>query len=62
MSGNAYYSNDPLDKPQESTKIDKKFNDYKVKFNSKYLQSRSNELIADSLSDRYRLYIEENYK
>lgn len=41
MSGNAYYSNDPLDKPQESTKIDKKFNDYKVKFNSKYLQIKS---------------------
>ena len=30
--------------------------------NSKYLQSRSNDMIADSLTDRYRLYIEENYK
>ena len=41
MSANAYYSNDPLDKPQESSKIDKKFNDYKFKFNSKYLQIKS---------------------
>ena len=32
----AYYNNDPLENSQESTKIDKKFNDYKVKFNSKY--------------------------
>ena len=39
-----YYNNDPLEK-KESEKIDKKFNDYKLKFNSKYLQ------IKNSLND-----------
>ena len=39
-----YYNNDPLEK-KESEKIDKKFNDYKIKFNSKYLQ------IKNSLND-----------
>ena len=34
----AYYNSDPLEKGEESAKIDKKFNDYKVKFNSKYLE------------------------
>ena len=40
-----YYNNDPLEKNKESDKIDKKFNDYKLKFNSKYLQ------IKNSLND-----------
>ena len=39
MSANAvYYNNDLIDKEKESAKIDKKFNDYKLKFNDKYLQ------------------------
>ena len=40
-----YYNNDLLDKDKESTKIDKKFNDYKIKFNSKYQE------IKNSLND-----------
>ena len=36
-----YYNNDHLEKNKESAKIDKKFNDYKIKFNSKYLQIKS---------------------
>ena len=40
-----YYNNDPLEKNKESDKIDKKFNDYKIKFNAKYLQ------IKNSLND-----------
>ena len=39
MSANVnYYNYDPIDKEKESAKIDKKFNDYKLKFNDKYLQ------------------------
>ena len=41
MSSNNYYNNDPIDKVKESAKIDKKFNDYKIKFNSKYLQIKN---------------------
>ena len=36
-----YYNNDLLEKDKESAKIDKKFNDYKIKFNSKYLQIKN---------------------
>ena len=36
-----YYNNDPLEKDKESAKIDKKFNDYKIKFNAKYLQIKN---------------------
>ena len=36
-----YYNNDLLEKGKESAKIDKKFNDYKIKFNSKYLQIKA---------------------
>ena len=36
-----YYTNDILDKGKESVKIDKKFNDYKLKFNSNYLEIKN---------------------
>ena len=36
-----YYSNDHLNKGIESVKIDKKFNDYKLKFNSNYLEIKN---------------------
>lgn len=36
-----YYNYDPLESNKESYKIDKKFNDYKIKFNSKYLQIKN---------------------
>ena len=36
-----YYANDLLDKGKESAKIDKKFNDYKLKFNSNYLEIKN---------------------
>ena len=36
-----YYVNDILDKGKESAKIDKKFNDYKLKFNSNYLEIKN---------------------
>ena len=36
-----YYTTDILDKGKESAKIDKKFNDYKLKFNSNYLEIKN---------------------
>ena len=36
-----YYNNDLLDKGKESVKIDKKFNDYKLKFSSNYLEIKN---------------------
>ena len=36
-----YYVNDILDKGKESAKIDKKFNDYKSKFSSNYLEIKN---------------------
>ena len=36
-----YYTNDILDKGKESVKIDKKFNDYKLKFSSNYLEIKN---------------------
>ena len=36
-----YYTNDLLDKRKESVKIDKKFNDYKLKFSSNYLEIKN---------------------
>jgi len=36
-----YYTNDLLDKGKESVKIDKKFNDYKLKFSSNYLEIKN---------------------
>ena len=36
-----YYTTDLLDKGKESAKIDKKFNDYKLKFNSNYLEIKN---------------------
>ena len=36
-----YYNNDPLEKNKESIKLDKKFNDYQLKFSNKYTQIKS---------------------
>ena len=36
-----YYSNDILEKSKESAKIDKKFSEYKLKFNSNYMEIKN---------------------
>ena len=36
-----YFANDIFEKGKESAKIDKKFNDYKLKFNSNYLEIKN---------------------